>query len=306
MATTSSPPKPEREAALRRWTAKGLSTLLLACLAVVVLLPAAAYADQEPEAARLQEQANDLIQQDYGPSPSSSILRRRWPRIDPASPNAADALPLLTKMAALTDQLATNARSIVELYRRAAALDVGSELRVYLQKREEVWRLHLEERELKSDKTAKLKTLFGERDSLSDSERTKLTTDIDAIVAQEGPLISLIAEKERASAQYFDEKELGRRQMEWGSIIGDVIVDFWQFLLFGLLMIGVLALSLIAWIVRRLNQGMTVVGKGLGRMFKARSSGHGFQLRGNPLIWAALVLLVTGVSMILVGVFASN
>jgi hypothetical protein len=306
MVTTSSPPKSEREAASRRRAVKGLPTLLLACLAVVVLLPATAYADQESEAAHLQEQANDLIEQDIGPLSQLFALETKVAEIDPASPNAADALPLLATMATLSDSLTANARSITALYHKAAAMDVSPELKVYLKMREEVWRLHLKERELKNDRTAKLRTLFGERGSLGDSERTKLTTDIDAITAQERPLITLIDEKERASAQYYDDKRLGRRQVDWGSIIADLIVDFWELLLFGLLVIGALALSLIAWILRRLNQGVTVVGEGLGRLFKARPSGHGFQLRGNPLIWAALVMLVIGTSMILVGVLASD
>ena len=74
-----------------------LPKLVLACVAVVVLLPATAFADQTDDANRLVDQANALLDESNAVFAELDGLLGSVGQIDPASAKAADALPLLTR-----------------------------------------------------------------------------------------------------------------------------------------------------------------------------------------------------------------
>jgi hypothetical protein len=186
-----------------------LPKLLLACLAVALLLPATAQADQTDEANRLVDQANALLEESGGFFTEINDLLTSVSQIDPAADNAADALPLLNEATDALDDMTATDESILSLAEQAAALDVSPEFSVYLGQQEEVARLSLELDGLVGALIAKQKTAYSRWGKLSGSERDELGAEIDDLITQWNALASEMAEKQAASDEYYADKGIG-------------------------------------------------------------------------------------------------
>lgn len=160
--------------------------LLLTGLALLVLLPPVAAADQTDEALRLLTRADTLIDTQNARYGEVMDLWYEVAAIDPAGANAADASSLLDEMATGVQEMLETTESTVALYDQAAALDVPDELEPVLSMRKEIARLRVEELSLIGDSVAALQTQYGEWDRLGDAERgdlqNRIAKDYDAIL----------------------------------------------------------------------------------------------------------------------------
>jgi hypothetical protein len=218
-----------------------LPKLLLACLAVVLLLPAAAYADQTDEAHRLLDQANGLVEQINALDSEAQELLAAVGQIgDAASKDAADALPLLKKAAALNDEIITDFESIVALYDEAGALDISPEFKAFLGLRKEVTQLKLKLYTLTGEMTARAETAYREWDRLSDSERSALRTNLVDLATQAQARMAEIDEKQAASEKYYTDKRIDEELAGSGSWTTSVIknVAFLAVIGFGSYLLG--------------------------------------------------------------------
>ena len=184
--------------------------ILLVCLAAVLLLPTAAYADQTDEAHRLLDQANALVEQiNARDSEARQLLAKVGQIGDATSKNAADALPLLNEAARLNSEIVADFQSVVALYDQAGALDLSPELKTFLGQRKEVTQLNLELYTLTDEMIAKAKTVYRKWNRLSDSERSQLQTDLVDLAGQEQALVTEIDSKQAASEQYYVDNKIG-------------------------------------------------------------------------------------------------
>ena len=204
-----------------------LPKLLLACVAVVLLLPATAYADQTDDANRLVDQANALLDESNAIFAELDGLLGSVGQIDPASAKAADALPLLDEATALLDDMTAKDTSILSLVDEAAAFDLSDEFKVYLEQQRELARLSLEVDGIVGEVIAKNETAYSQWDQLSKSERAKLGADVDDLLSQWNALAGEMAETQAASDQYYADEGIGEASDGSYGFIGYVLRGGW-------------------------------------------------------------------------------
>lgn len=204
---TTAPAEPERDAACRRRAVKDLATVLVTSLTLVLVLlvPAAAHADQSDEADRLIDRTNTLLGQSYGKVSEISDLLARVDQIHPASQNAADALPLLREAKTLLDEAIATHTSALSRVEEIAALDVGPELKAYALKEKEVADLELELYRLIGELIATHESAYGQWKELTESERLTLAGNAGILVDRWGELATEIEEKQADAEQYYSD-----------------------------------------------------------------------------------------------------
>jgi hypothetical protein len=201
------PVQEERWAGATRMIEK-LSMSLVACLALGLLLPIAAVADQADQVNDLSGKANALIDENNARYENVSDLWRTVTAIDPASPDAAGVLPMLDEMAAALKEMSQKVTSIVALCDQAAALDVSPEIRTWFGKQKEVSVLRWHELSLMSDSTAMMQRLYGDWTRLGETERADLYERLETNYTERLDIVAVAEEKQAAADQYAQDEGL--------------------------------------------------------------------------------------------------
>jgi len=220
-----------------------LREVLTASLLVVLLFPAAVYADQTDEANRLMDQANALVAESLALDAERLELTGRLMEIDAEAKNAADAQALLVEMEASLDEMATKQESASVLWDRVAALAVDDEQRTYAAQQKEAAELAIQFCALERTILDTVKVLYGQAGTLSQRDHDKLVREFNDLVALQDELRWQYNEKMQASDAYYEENDLGKESRGWVIPVG-----------IGSLIVAALFAFLCGFLARRKNR----------------------------------------------------
>jgi hypothetical protein len=228
------------------FTIRGAIRLLLVCLATVLLLPTAAYADETEEANRLVDEAVSLLKQDTAQYQQVVDLIFKAGAIDPATKQAADALPLLDQAEMTLGALNARMQSVVGILDKAAALDLGHDYQTYLRQEKGLMQVNLELYAVLGELIANERTAYAEWDTSSRSRRDELSATVTTLIDQASALETQTEEKGAAAQQYFVDNRLGEATQ------GQSNTRFW---VPGVLFFAALGLAIGWYRRRRRHQG---------------------------------------------------
>ncbi len=206
-----------------------LLTVLLAALTLTLLVAGAASAADIDKANELVAEANALADQHYDLDMRAGELLEEAFALDPAAPDAGDALPLLEEVETILAEMKQRMASISVLWAQAGALAARQEQAIYAHRQQEIAETYLEAHAVTSELLTRYKILYdAERVAgLTDAEFDDLDQEFVALGTQSDELYARLESMEAAADRYYTENRLDESpggSLGWIGLIASLTV----------------------------------------------------------------------------------